>query len=293
MDKSRNYQSNVDISKNITNNETYESNKLIIDNNFNNDLNSNIDSDINCINDNEAENKSNVNGSINDIINEVKKNKGKTNELVSKINVNNNENSKNISINIKTSDVNKENNQNKRNKFYSKVLPIGKSIPLFALTGGLYFYYWFYKNVKNIQDYHNIEMSPKLSTICLFIPVFNLIILYDMFKKMENYIKKEGIESYSSVLMIVAVILLPFSFFIFPLTIFLTFWPYLNIQESFNEYWLKKEPNLPVKRSFSDGELLTLLVGGFIFSIFGLLFAFIVSVLSYPIYSIQIYIPAF
>ncbi|MGL4670013.1 MAG: hypothetical protein ACRCVG_05400 [Methanobacteriaceae archaeon] len=278
MDKSRNYQPNIDITRNITNNETYESKKLVIakdnDNYFNMSNNKNNKGDVGSNNVDIGTFNNDV-GSINDIINEVQKTKGKNSISGSKIN-NSNYNINGDSENINISD-------NKKNNVYSNILPIRKAIPLFALTGGLYFYYWFYKNVKNIQEYHNVEMSPKLSTICLFIPVLNFIIIYDLFKKMEGFIADEGIESYSSVLMIITVILLLFSFLFIPLTIFLTFWPYLNVQESFNEYWLKKEPNLPIKRSFSDGELLVLILGGFVFSIFALvLFTILFSLLTYP-----------
>lgn len=41
---------------------------------------------------------------------------------------------------------------------------------------------------------------------------------------------------------------------------FLQIWVLINIQESLNELWKKEQPELPVRRSFSDVEIMIMII---------------------------------
>ncbi|MDR0900750.1 MAG: hypothetical protein LBM26_03730, partial [Methanobrevibacter sp.] len=70
-----------------------------------------------------------------------------------------------------------------------------------------------------------------------------------------NFIQGEGIESYSSGLNTLIWLFLGSWFGT------LGMWTLINVQESINEFWRKREPNLPIRRSFSNGEILIMLLG--------------------------------
>jgi uncharacterized BrkB/YihY/UPF0761 family membrane protein len=65
---------------------------------------------------------------------------------------------------------------------------------------------------------------------------------------MKPYIEKKGIKSYSPILNLLGFIIFGFSF--------LGIWFYINVQESFNEYWRLEQSHLPIKRDFSNAEIL-------------------------------------
>lgn len=83
----------------------------------------------------------------------------------------------------------------------------------------------------------------------MIVPIDNIIVLYQTFDDMKKFIKQEGIETYSSGLNILTLILSNFVPFI---GIVLSFWVYINVQESINEFWRAKEPNIAIRREFID-----------------------------------------
>ncbi|KZX13491.1 DUF4234 domain-containing protein [Methanobrevibacter filiformis] len=151
---------------------------------------------------------------------------------------------------------------------YSKVLPLSKYFLLMVLTCGLYNIYWFYKNLKYIKNYHDEDISVGLRTFCFcFVPIAGLLVFYEFLDDMNHYAKSKGLETYSSGLQLLGIILSNF-FVLIPLYP----WFFMNIQETINEYWRLEEPNLPIKRSFSSGEFIVLIVGGIITLIFYYMF---------------------
>jgi RNA polymerase subunit RPABC4/transcription elongation factor Spt4 len=132
----------------------------------------------------------------------------------------------------------------------SNVIPIRRLALLMILTGGLYTFYWYYKNSTSLKEYYHEDTSPVLFTILLLIPIVNWIIIYELFNQYEKKLKLENIPSYSSGGNLIVWILLPF----------LQIWVLINIQESLNELWKKEQPELPVRRSFSDVEIMIMII---------------------------------
>ncbi|RBQ24063.1 hypothetical protein ALNOE001_05210 [Candidatus Methanobinarius endosymbioticus] len=196
------------------------------------DNTNNIDAVINSINSNKKED-SNINHDLNNY-NDIQDN-----------NYNNHQNN----------DLNNRNNISK----YSNILPIRRFFLLMFLTGGLYVYYWVYKTNCYLKDDLGKDVSPGLRTFLMFIPIANIIVFYQTIEDMNNFIKREGIESYSSVLNTLIHVFLGY---------LLSFWVYINIQESINEFWRIKEPNLPVKREFSNPEIIVMFLGAILWILY-------------------------
>ncbi|MDR1818690.1 MAG: hypothetical protein LBR15_00390 [Methanobrevibacter sp.] len=131
---------------------------------------------------------------------------------------------------------------------YSNVIPLRRFVFTFILTFGFYGYYWFYKNMSLLKEYHGLEINVKFRTLVyIFVPLGNLVVLYDLINTMKYYINKKGIESYSPFLNIMGFMLFGFT----PLGA----WFYVNVQESFNEYWKMEQAYLPVQRQFNSAEI--------------------------------------
>ena len=45
---------------------------------------------------------------------------------------------------------------------FSNAEPIKSFLVLYAFTGGLYIFYWFYKNLKNFTDHETLNQNPIL-----------------------------------------------------------------------------------------------------------------------------------
>jgi hypothetical protein len=132
---------------------------------------------------------------------------------------------------------------------YSNVIPIRRLTLAFILSFGIYGYYWFYKNISYLKKYHNLPISIKFRTLAyIFLPIGNFIVLYDLINTMKPYIEQKGIKSYSPALNILGFMIFGFSF--------VGIWFYINVQESFNEYWRLEQNYLPIKRDFSNAEIL-------------------------------------
>jgi hypothetical protein len=191
-----------------------------------------------------------------------------------KIDKEENENLKDESV---VNSVNSNNSNNINNSInessatiFSKVLPIRRLFLLTVLTGGLYFYYWFYKNNCFLRDDLGKDVSPFLRTILLLVPIVNFVIIYELLSHMNEYIEAEGIESYSPGLNTLIWIFLP---------IIGRLWLLINVQESINELWKMRESNLPVRREFSNSEIVVMFLG-VIFWISYFCFIFLITFLS-------------
>lgn len=147
-----------------------------------------------------------------------------------------------------------DSSDNKKNIEYSNAIPIRRLFLLLFLTMGLYGFYWFYKNSCYLRDDLGHDNSPGLRTILLLIPILNIFVFYDLLSKINNNIEKEGIESYSPSLNTLIMI------FLGPISIF-SFWVFINVQEVINELWRFKQPNLPIRRTFSGSERIVLFFG--------------------------------
>ncbi len=160
----------------------------------------------------------------------------------------------------------------------SKVIPIRRLYLLMILTFGLYGIYWFYKTSSYLKDDLGKDTSVGFRTFLLFIPIVNIIVFYELIEDMKKFIEEKGIESYSSGLNTLLWAFVPI----------LGLWVYINIQESINEFWRMKEPNLPIRRDFSNGEIAAMILGIvmiiFIILLYIVLIITIASNMYYPYY---------
>jgi len=171
--------------------------------------------------------------------------------------------------------LNNQNNANKANigdgTEFSKVLPIRRLFLLMILTCGLYSIYWIYKTNCYIRDDLGKDVSPGWRTFLFtLIPIANIIVFYMTLNDMGKFIKQEGIECYSPGLNTVVDVLFGG---------IISFWVLINVQEVINEFWRIKEPNLPIRREFSNSEIIVMIIPLLIL-IFVAIFALLVILVS-------------
>jgi len=165
---------------------------------------------------------------------------------------------------------------------YSKILPIRRLFLLMVFTLGLYEYYWIYKTNCYIRDVLGKDVSPGWRTVGMFVPIASIIVLYMTFDDMNQFIKQERIETYSSGL---NVFLLMISGFIPLVGIAIPFWIFINVQETINEFWRIKEPNLQIRRDFSNSEILVMVLGVIFWVIVFIFYIALIAVaMTYPYY---------
>ena len=162
---------------------------------------------------------------------------------------------------------------------------------LYILTFGLYFFYWNYRCWRIIRDHNARERlkkyTPFLRTIGQIIPIYNIYLLYKLFKSINNYADKNNIKAdFEAGGLIIEFILLGifsnvlsrslntgltsliglFSYIILVI-------PFWQAQSLLNETLLKTD-RLPIKRTPYPFEYITF-IGGTLFillAIFGALY---------------------
>ncbi|MCL2157699.1 MAG: hypothetical protein FWH54_06730 [Methanobrevibacter sp.] len=159
---------------------------------------------------------------------------------------------------------------------YSKVLPMRRFYLLMILTGGLYSIYWFYKNSCYLRDVFGKDISVGLRTfVFALIPFADIVVFYELLSEMKNIIEEKGLEVYSPGINTLILYFVPF----------VGMWVYINVQESFNDFWRIQEPHLPVRREFDNGEILAMILLFIVIFVFAFLIIIIWAyLLSYPTY---------
>jgi hypothetical protein len=155
----------------------------------------------------------------------------------------------------------------------SNVQPIYELVVLLILTGSLYQLYWFYRNWRDFKAYKNLDIYVGLRTLGLFIPLVNLYLIGTQFRDMRNYEVEAGIKPFSLygviiLWVVLSVLSVRLSFYANPFTgvasLILAFClviPFYMVQKSLNEYWMKEQDDLPLRKGISGGEILVLIVG--------------------------------
>ncbi|EKQ54919.1 MAG: putative protein family UPF0547 [Methanobacterium sp. Maddingley MBC34] len=156
---------------------------------------------------------------------------------------------------------------------YSNVQPTNKLILLIIITGGLYQIYWFYRNWRDFKEHKNLDISPGLRTVGLFIPFVNLYFVGTQFKDLKDYEEEAGVKPFSLYAVVISwVVLLYLSsrlgFYENPFTGLISLFlsccmviPFSMVQKTLNEYWLKEQGDLPRRKGLSLGEIITLFMG--------------------------------
>ena len=79
-------------------------------------------------------------------------------------------------------------------------LAIPQMVMVNMVSMGLYSFYWFYRNWKDM-DIWDIDHRPGLKTFGLFIPLVNLVIVYRFFKRISESVRDEVARRVSPFLM--------------------------------------------------------------------------------------------
>lgn len=162
---------------------------------------------------------------------------------------------------------------------YSNKQPMWQFVLLFITTFGIYQFFWFYRNWKQIYSYNNIEIRPLLRTIGLSIPIVSLILIWYQFIDIKKFAEEKGVSTFRFPgLLAITFMMLNITCYQFPMSftdkelgllIFIVLYPFsiipfLVVQKTLNRYWEKVQSALPVRRKLYWYEILICTVGGII-----------------------------
>lgn len=150
---------------------------------------------------------------------------------------------------------------------YNYARPFIRVILLFILTFGLYFFYWYYKNWKDLKKHRNMDIRPALRTLGLLVPLLGFYYLYVQFRDIKDFAVERGAEAYSSGLITVGFILISYVTSLLPDILwilgFLVLIPLLVVQRTLNNYWKTEQAGIPMKNKFSGAEIVIMIIGAF------------------------------
>ncbi|MEE8414153.1 MAG: DUF4234 domain-containing protein, partial [Dehalococcoidales bacterium] len=149
---------------------------------------------------------------------------------------------------------------------YSDAQPVWHFVLLSIVTFAVYDLYWFYRTWRQLRDQENWDISPGWRLVGLFIPILNLILLYDLFKHIRDFADAENCEVlFSPGLILIgwllfnALVALPDPYWLITL---MSVWPIGVVQNTLNNYWSQKQPTLIMKTKLSAGQKALLILGG-------------------------------
>ncbi len=148
---------------------------------------------------------------------------------------------------------------------YNYARPFIRVILLFILTFNLYFFYWYYRNWKDLKKHMDMDISPILRTIGLIVPLANIYLLYMQFRDIKEFAVESGVEAYSPGIITVGVILissvtsrLPDILLILGSLVLI---PLLVVQRTLNNFWETEQPGIPMRNKFSGAEIVVMIIG--------------------------------
>jgi hypothetical protein len=69
---------------------------------------------------------------------------------------------------------------------YSHKISLIRLFIFYFLSSGLYIFYWFYKNWKNLLEHHTMIVRPGLLTFGLVVPILNVYLIYDLWNQYKR-----------------------------------------------------------------------------------------------------------
>ncbi|MBM3324526.1 MAG: zinc ribbon domain-containing protein [Calditrichaeota bacterium] len=154
---------------------------------------------------------------------------------------------------------------------YSFAQPVWQFVLLTIFTFGLYEIRWYYRNWKYLKIHNNLDTRPGWRTVGLFVPILNIVLIILQLRDIRDYARAAGCQKTFSVAgVFIANLLLTLLVFLptpFHLLCYFSVWPYAIVQDVFNEYWRKEQPQLMERRRFSGGQVALLILGGLIWLI--------------------------
>lgn len=167
---------------------------------------------------------------------------------------------------------------------YSYYQPVWIFVLLSIITLGAYDIYWYYKNWVYLEKFKNIQLFPFVRTLGLFIPLINLLLIYDANKQYRNLVIEQNIqrEIYPKIIVLVIAIALflsraphPFWLFLLIGTITLAL-----VQSVLNDLWKHVQEGYIHKTKLSGAEIYFIIIGGIIWSVLVLGFSTLVIIMS-------------
>lgn len=167
-------------------------------------------------------------------------------------------------------------------EMYSSAQPIWQLAILTVCSLGVYFFWWYYRNWRDLARFHNSTVSALPSTVIQVVPLANVFMTYLQFRAIHKIAKSHNVPTFGSpatlalgywlldytktaaqlqglfhphsaneVLLAVASILL----FVLLLT-----WILVTVQDTLNALWSATQPNMPARTKLSSPELIFLAV---------------------------------
>lgn len=157
---------------------------------------------------------------------------------------------------------------------YSDAQPLWQLVLLSIATFSFYNIRWFYRTWKQLKRNHDLDMSPGLHTVGLFVPILNIVLAFNLFKEIKEYAEDAGKTVRWAAGPLVAVFVgmnllwrLPPPWWAFAL---LSVFVLAAVQSTLNGYWAVRQPGLQPRRGMTGGQVAAVVLGGFCFLLVGL-----------------------
>ena len=140
---------------------------------------------------------------------------------------------------------------------FSNVMPVWKFCLLYIITFGIYQLPWCHKQWKFLKDRENLNINP-WGRACFF-----LFTIHSLAKKVFVLADRQGYRKKPSAFLVTLIYWICFVLGVFQLPFIWIFSliPFLTILKAANYYWEQEQPNLPVRDSFTGGEVAWIVCG--------------------------------
>ena len=167
---------------------------------------------------------------------------------------------------------------------FSNVQAPWRVVVLSIVTLGFYNLYWFYRNWEQLKKYKNLDISPGWRTVGLFIPIYNIVIIYKQFRDIRNFAIAAECKAFSSPGYLTFAYVVSYGLVslvtrygwgltdptkiisVTVLYVFISLSAALLlalVQKTLNAYWEKEQPELRKVSKFTGKETVSLVVGSF------------------------------
>jgi hypothetical protein len=111
---------------------------------------------------------------------------------------------------------------------YELKRPIGRQVILYALSFGLWGFYWFYDTRKKLNGEMGKPDDAGVKTACMLIPIYNIFLIYQLWDDL-NTVRTQNyrLPDLNVTVLLVVGIFVPFGIF----------WAFPKVADALNEYW--------------------------------------------------------
>lgn len=165
---------------------------------------------------------------------------------------------------------------------FSRIQPAWQLMLLSILTSGIYLIYWLWRSWSDLRHETGLNISPGWRTVAMFIPILDIVLTIQLFREIGKLASSRNTDPISSPTLLalsfcllsyiatwfdilsafpkaptemISLIIASYAFSI-PAILLL-----IPVQHAFNRYWAVTQPELPVRTTFTAGEIVMLTVG--------------------------------